>query len=196
MTNQPRHLKVFDSAGVQSRFQLSSEGNEIARDGSVAWRTRQKERPLRVLVADDNRDAADSLSMLIKIWGHSAWVAYGGATAIEIASKVQLDVFLLDISMPKVDGLTVARFLRREVRFHDALLIAVTGWSDQSHCLLCSEAGFDSYLIKPADPRTLEFLLAIEKRRLSQVAKVPSNSSLLARSSSLYALEANLIQVP
>jgi CheY-like chemotaxis protein len=125
---------------------------EVSRDGSAPTGF------LRVLVADDNRDAADSWSILIKLWGHGARVAYDGLAALAIASDELPDVLLLDIAMPKMDGHQLARHLRRQERFANTLLIAVTGWADKAHRQLW-ESAFDHYLIKPVPPPALETLL-------------------------------------
>jgi CheY-like chemotaxis protein len=113
---------------------------------------------LRVLVVDDNRDAADTLAILVKRWGHAPRVAYDGATALIMAIDEPPDVVFLDIGMPEMDGFQLARQLRRQIRFTDTLLVAVTGWADQEHRRLWQEA-FDCYLIKPVDPPLLENLL-------------------------------------
>ena len=84
-------------------------------------------RSLRVLVADDNRDAADSMSLLVKMWGHEVRQTYDGAAALEMAAAYRPDVLLLDISMPKMDGCQLAKQLRRQTRFTETLLIAITG---------------------------------------------------------------------
>jgi CheY-like chemotaxis protein len=120
---------------------------------------------LRVLVVDDNRDAADSWSMLLKLWGHDAGVAYEGGAALAMAADVWPDVMLVDIGMPRMDGFQLARHLRQQIRFTDTLLIAVTGWADQAHRLLWEDA-FDHYLIKPVDPPALEILLLDRVRQV------------------------------
>jgi CheY-like chemotaxis protein len=98
-------------------------------------------RILRVPVVDDNRDAANILSMLVNLWGGDARAAYDGAEALEMTVVQQPDVVLLDLAMPKMDGWQVARRLRQQTAFGDTLLIAVTGWADHAHQLLCDEAG-------------------------------------------------------
>jgi CheY-like chemotaxis protein len=131
-------------------------------------------RLLRVLVVDDDQDTADSLSMLVQIWGHDVRRAYGGAAALKITAAYQPDVLLLDIGMPGMDGCRLAQELRRQARFKDTLLIAVTGFADQAHRLLGEEAGFDLYLIKPVAPLTLETLLMLlEKGRLADSPREP-----------------------
>jgi len=114
---------------------------------------------LRVLVADDCKDAADTLSTLLRIWGYEVRVAYDGASALETAYSFHPDVLLLDQAMPELDGCCVARRLRQEGRFHASTLIAVTGYTDATHRSQCDQAGFDLYLVKPVDLATLEDLL-------------------------------------
>jgi DNA-binding response OmpR family regulator len=125
-------------------------------------------RLLRVLVVDDDRDTADSMSLLVKAWGHDVRVAYAGAAALEAAAAYRPDVLLLDVAMPTMDGNHVARQLRRQTRFKETLLIAVTGYGDQAHCLASEGAGFDHYLVKPVDLSTLEKLLLREQGRRAE----------------------------
>jgi CheY-like chemotaxis protein len=120
---------------------------------------------LRVLVVDDSRDAADSWSMLLKLWGHVASVAYDGAAALALAADELPDVMLVDIGMPGVNGFQLAQHFRRQTRFTDTLLVAVTGWADKVHRRLWEEA-FDHYLIKPVDPPAVEKLLRDRARLL------------------------------
>src|ERR1700726_90899 len=81
---------------------------------------------LRVLVVDDNRDAADSLALLLSFWGHEVQVAYDGASAFQVACSCRPSVMLLDIGLPKLDGHQLARQLRQEPSLKGAILIAVT----------------------------------------------------------------------
>jgi DNA-binding response OmpR family regulator len=81
------------------------------------------------------------------------------------------DVVLLDLSMPKTDGCQMARRLRQQTAFADTLLIAITGWADEAYRLLCAEAGFDHFLIKPIKLAELESLLLRERRRLARSAE-------------------------
>jgi CheY-like chemotaxis protein len=130
-------------------------------------------RVLRVLVADDNRDAADSLSMLVTLWGHHVRAVYDGTTALQMASAYRPEVLLLDLGMPNMDGCRLARQLRRQAGFKDALLIAVTGYSDSAHRRLGEEAGFDLFLIKPVDPSAMEKLLRHEQDRRADAPEAP-----------------------
>lgn len=114
----------------------------------------------RILVVDDNVDAADSLGRLLsRLWGQVVRVAYDGPSALEIAQSFRPEVVLLDIGLPGMDGCEVARRLRREVDTADALLIAVTGWGQERDRLQVKAAGFNHHLVKPIEPDRLKALL-------------------------------------
>jgi CheY-like chemotaxis protein len=115
-------------------------------------------RMLRVLVVDDNQLAADTLAKLLSGLGHQVEVAYD-ASAIELAQGFRPDVVLLDINLPKTDGISVAQSLREQEGGKEALIIAVTGYDDALYRLLAKEAGIDHYLVKPVDTAALERLL-------------------------------------
>jgi CheY-like chemotaxis protein len=118
-------------------------------------------RPLRVLVADDNCDAADSTAMLLKWWGIQAEAAYDGKSALQAVRVFYPDVLLLDISMPIMDGFQLAQ----EVRRHDEdlgkpALIAVTAYDNDEVRRRSWEAGFDMHFLKPITPAILQRVLA------------------------------------
>ena len=117
--------------------------------------------PLRVLVVDDDADTAESTSLLVRLWGHDARAAYGGAEALGVAPAYRPDVFLLDLGMPRMTGCDLARRLRGAGRFAGALLVAVTGYADAARRRRAGAAGFDRYLVKPVEPAELEALLAL-----------------------------------
>jgi CheY-like chemotaxis protein len=119
------------------------------------------QRPLRVAIADDCTDGADSLAMLVRLWGYEAEVAYGGAEALQMIRAYEPDVVVLDIGMPKVTGWTVARQLRRLPRFEHILLIALTGYADEVHRKTSLAAGFDYFFVKPCDPQALKNALLL-----------------------------------
>lgn len=104
---------------------------------------------LRVLVADDNKDLADSLSMLLRREGFEVQAAYGGQQAIDAASNFHPDVLILDMVMPGTDGVQVANQLRPLPEFATKLFIALSGYSEQKLLDRASTARFDEYLIKP-----------------------------------------------
>jgi PAS domain S-box-containing protein len=114
----------------------------------------------RVLVADDNRDAADSLVMLLELAGHEGRVAHCGRAALSLARTFRPDVALLDIGMPELNGYEVARAIRREPWGAAICLIALTGWGQEDDRQRTSAAGFNHHLTKPVDPDALEALIA------------------------------------
>jgi len=113
----------------------------------------------RVLVVDDNRDAADITHALVEAWGHAVRVAYDGRSALEIAAEFRPDVVLLDIGLPGMDGYEVAARLRTEAGCATTVLVAFTGYGQEEDRRRVRNAGFDEHLVKPVDPATLEALL-------------------------------------
>ena len=116
---------------------------------------------LRVLVADDDADTADSMAVLLKIWGHEAWVVSSGDEALAMAIVLRPDVLLLDVAMPDLDGFGVARAVRRQPSLDGVLLVAITGYADEAHRQLGARAGFDHYLTKPVEPADVKALLLL-----------------------------------
>jgi CheY-like chemotaxis protein/two-component sensor histidine kinase len=121
-------------------------------------------RPLarqRVLVVDDNEDAAESLGMLLRFLGAEVEVAHGGPEALAIMQRFKPGVVLLDLGMPQMDGLEVARRMREDPQMSGATLVALTGWGQREDRRRTGEAGFDYHLVKPADVRTLQSILKV-----------------------------------
>ncbi|MGQ0752840.1 MAG: ATP-binding protein [Betaproteobacteria bacterium] len=114
----------------------------------------------RILVVDDNRDAADSLGMLLQCLGADVRVAHDGAEALNAVAAYQPAVVLLDIGMPGMDGYEVARRIRKDFPERRTPLVALTGWGQEEDRRRARDAGFDHHLIKPADMKTLQALLA------------------------------------
>ena len=112
-----------------------------------------------VLVADDNRDAADSLAQLLKASGHATHIAYSGGEALNIALREHPDACILDIGMPEMTGYEVAERIRAASAGWRVMLIAVTGWGQQEDKLKAAAAGFDHHLTKPVEPGAVEMLL-------------------------------------
>jgi DNA-binding response OmpR family regulator len=104
----------------------------------------------RVLVVDDNEDAADSLAMLLTVRGDSVRIAYDGAEAVTAEQDFNPEVVLLDIGLPKISGYDVARCIR-SARGDDVLIIAITGWGQEDDRRRAREAGFDHHFTKPVD---------------------------------------------
>lgn len=115
----------------------------------------------RVLVVDDNRDAASSLRALLELAGHDVREAHGGQEGLRVAFEFEPDVILLDIGMPGMNGLEVAREIRKQAIGARVRLIAVTGWGQAQDRQLTREAGFDFHLTKPVDHAELAALLSI-----------------------------------
>lgn len=117
--------------------------------------------PKRVLIADDNRDAAESLSILLQIEGHDVRVVHEGLAALDEFQSFRPDIVLLDIGMPGLNGYEIAREIRKSE--HDGAgvtLVAVTGWGQDSDRARAVEAGFDHHFTKPVEPDLLTALVA------------------------------------
>ena len=114
----------------------------------------------RILVVDDNLDAAESLAALLSINGHETRMAHDGVQAVEEAAVFKPDVVFLDIGMPTIDGHETARRIRREPWGKDMVLVALTGWGQTEDRRRSKEAGFDHHLVKPADPSVVEKLIS------------------------------------
>jgi PAS domain S-box-containing protein len=120
--------------------------------------------PRRVLVVDDNADAARTLDALLRSLGHETSVAYGGAQALSMAIEFHPDIVLLDIGMPDVDGYEVARRLRKLENQPPFRIVAITGWGQEPDRQKAKEAGFDVHLVKPVDARELTQILTMGSR--------------------------------
>jgi CheY-like chemotaxis protein len=116
--------------------------------------------PLRVLIADDDRDSALTLSTLLEIEGYQVRTVHGGQEALDSAREFRPDVVLLDIGMPKITGYEAARRLRLRYGNDCPVLIAITGWKQASDKILASLAGFDHHVAKPYEPAQLIELLS------------------------------------
>ena len=114
---------------------------------------------LRILVADDNKDAADSLARVLELYGHEVKVAYDGNGALEIGARFDPEIAVLDIGMPGANGYDVARAMR-DRRGGLVTLVALTGWGQEGDRRRAIEAGFDYHLTKPIDPGVVNDLVA------------------------------------
>ena len=118
--------------------------------------------PRRVLIADDNADAAASLAMLLESMGHAAHVVHDGVEAVEAVERLRPDVVFLDLAMPRLDGCEAARRIRQHLGTGAPLLVALTGWGQDVDRERTREAGFHRHVVKPLDPETLRGLLEAE----------------------------------
>jgi CheY-like chemotaxis protein len=115
---------------------------------------------LRILVVEDLHDSADSMGLLLELWGYRSIITYEGAGALAAASATPPDVVFLDIGLPRMDGYEVAGRLRQLPGMATALLVAITGYGRKADVQRCKEAGIDCHFLKPADPAELKELLA------------------------------------
>jgi PAS domain S-box-containing protein len=113
----------------------------------------------RLLVVDDNHDAANSLSLLLRLQGHEVRVAHDGPSALEVAVMFRPDLIFLDLGMPGMDGYEVARRVRQSPGLEKTVLAALTGWGQQEDRRRTAEAGFDHHLVKPVEPDAVQRLL-------------------------------------
>ena len=114
----------------------------------------------RILVVDDNVDAAESLQMLLGVYGHTVEIAHEGVTALQVAWAFKPDLVFLDIGLPGMDGYEVARRLRGEIGMKSIKLIALSGYGAENDLMRSKEAGFDRHVVKPVDPSQLPTIIS------------------------------------
>jgi CheY-like chemotaxis protein len=113
-----------------------------------------------VLVVDDDSDVRQSFADLLRCWGHKTVQAPDGAAALRLVEELLPDVILLDLGLPYMSGLELAKVIRGRWPYQLPLLIAVTGYGTTEDCQQCIEAGFDFHLLKPCEPEELRSILA------------------------------------
>jgi CheY-like chemotaxis protein len=148
----------------------------------MAPQTEAQEARPRVLIVDDNTDAADSLCMLLRLWGYDARAAYDGTAGLDAASALLPDCLFLDIGLPGIDGYDLARRLRALPALRQAKLVALSAYADRERSLA---AGFDYHFVKPADPGEVEALL----KMLSELLKIAGETQKVAEQSAEVAKE-------
>lgn len=116
--------------------------------------------PRRVLVVDDNRDLAETLAMILRLWGHEVAVAYDGPQALEMARSRPPEIVFLDIGLPRLDGFEVARQMRADPNLCCARIVAITGYGRDEDRQRSRDVGIDVHLTKPVDPWQLQPILA------------------------------------
>jgi two-component system, chemotaxis family, CheB/CheR fusion protein len=122
-------------------------------------------RARRVLIIDDNADAADALALLARSWGHEVAVAHDGPGALALAESFAPESVLIDIGLPGMDGYELARRFREQPRYRDLVLVALTGYGREEDRYAAHTAGFDDHLVKPAEIEALEGVLAHDRVR-------------------------------
>jgi CheY-like chemotaxis protein len=172
-----RHLVQMHGGSVRAFSLGSNQGSEfvvslpvhVTTDKPSVSRNHAAE-PLprgpcsRILVVDDNRDAADSLAILLRLQGYEVQTVYDGPTALAVINAFQPFLVLLDIGLPKMDGYEVARQLRQQPDLGEMILVALTGYSQEENRRRSQEAGFDYFIVKPINPQVLPALLATQGR--------------------------------
>jgi PAS domain S-box-containing protein len=170
-----KHLVELHGGAVQARSEGPGRGSEFIvrlplahRDGTAAAAgeeprsraTVSRGEPGRILVVDDNQDAAETLSELLELWDYEVLTACGGQAGLAAADRFRPDVVLLDIGMPGMDGYEVAKQLRLRPQHGETYLIALTGYGQPEDRNRAQAAGFNEHLAKPFDPDHLQGLLA------------------------------------
>jgi PAS domain S-box-containing protein len=157
-------------AGKGSEFSvwlpLLSQADKVRAPASAVRRRGAKR---RVLVVDDNVDAAESIAAVLRLYGHEVRCVFEGRSALEEAERYAPDVVVLDIGLPGMDGYEVAQRLRKRPRFGRTPILAVTGYGSEADRQRAHRAGFDHHLTKPVDPDTLQrFIVQSRARRPAQ----------------------------
>ena len=140
---------------AQQVGETSSAGPKEGGEGSA----------LRILVVDDNRDAAESLAMLLRARGHQVETAFDGLAGVEAAQRSRPDLMLLDIGMPRLDGYSACRRIREQPWGKGLRIVALTGWGQEEDRRKSESAGFDGHLVKPIAADDLQRLLADTRKR-------------------------------
>jgi signal transduction histidine kinase len=171
-----KSLVALHGGSVDARSEAPGRGSEFeiclprldtahALDGDAAGEAgAARVEPLRVMVVDDNQDAAQMLAMLLEVQGHAVAVEYDGRGALQRARRELPQVMLLDIGLPDTDGYALARQLRAIPELQGATLVALTGYGQNEDRRLAEEAGFDHHLVKPADLAQVGEILAAAPR--------------------------------
>jgi DNA-binding response OmpR family regulator len=120
---------------------------------------------LRILVVDDNQDAAESLMLLLQCSGHEVQVAHDGEQALLTAQSFLPELVFMDLGMPGLNGFEAARRVRREKWGQDVMLVALTGWGQEDDRRRSAEAGFDKHLVKPVEYEEVDRLIGILAQR-------------------------------
>src|SRR5436305_6368244 len=134
-------------------------------------------RDYRVLIVDDNRDAANTLAMLGRMWGYEVQTAFDGRSGLEKARTFRPDCMVLDIGLPGIDGYTLAHRVRQHPVLSSTKLIALSAYSSEDHHRRLHEVGFDYHFVKPAEPTILEGVL----KMLEHAVKLMERTEALAQ---------------
>jgi nitrogen-specific signal transduction histidine kinase/CheY-like chemotaxis protein len=158
-----------EGLGRGSTFTITLPASALAKSPAISQErpVTQQASTFSVLIADDNVDGSKSLGMFLELSGHRVTLTEDGLTTLETAERIRPEIIVLDIGMPGMDGYEVAKELRKQPWAQDALLIALTGWGQETDRMKAADAGFDIHFTKPVDPSVLEgaFSRRREKRQ-------------------------------
>jgi signal transduction histidine kinase len=155
---------LSEGPGKGSEFTVRLPVTAAAPETPAPQESRPPTHPRKILVVDDNRDAARSLARLLTLDGHDAQLAHDGIEGIAKAADYQPDIMLLDIGMPLMDGYDACRKIRQTPWGGHIKIIALTGWGQQEDRRKTKDAGFDEHLVKPIDLQTLRTLICNQKQ--------------------------------
>ena len=153
-------VEVESEQGQGAEFRVFLPGLPVRPEEMVPASTAAEGHAARLLIVEDNTDAAESLMMLLELLGHRVRVVHDGVAALEAATANVPDVMLIDIGLPGIDGYEVARRIRREPGLERVVLVALTGYGREGDKKQALAAGFDYHLAKPVNPDTLQDLVA------------------------------------
>lgn len=145
--------------GSEFTVTLPTSG-DVMTTASAADEARPISEPLRVLIVDDNKDAAEMLVTLLQISGHDVHAVHDGEAAVEAAASVKPDVILLDIGLPKLNGYEAAKRIRAQQGDRKMVIVALTGWGQDADRRRSADSGFDAHWVKPVDDQKLDRFLA------------------------------------
>jgi PAS domain S-box-containing protein len=175
--------------GSEFVVRLPRRAGRIAAPAEPRQETEEERGPARILLVEDNVDAAEALAELLRLWGHEVEVAHDGATAVRsagAAGSVRPGVVLLDIGLPGMDGYQVAGALRRLPELQGTLIVALTGYGQESDRQRSARAGFDYHLVKPVDLEELRRLVSAGREEmLKRGARAQNQAPKLHRSPGL-----------
>jgi PAS domain S-box-containing protein len=152
---------------VESICQPATRNDDHATEPTAKW---------RILVVDDNKDAAISVGMMLKLLGHQTLTVHDGLAAVESAEKFRPDIILLDIGLPKLNGYDACRLIREQPWSKGMEVVAVTGWGQEEDRRRSREAGFDHHLVKPIELDSLRGLLACHVARPPSIGNMDGNT--------------------
>jgi PAS domain S-box-containing protein len=155
-----------DGRGTEFNVRLPVISKSLLASATGPMLAREPAAGRRIVIVDDNRDSADSLSMLLEITGNKTYMAHDGVEAVEVIEKHRPEVVLLDIGLPKLNGYEVCRRVREQPWGKDIVVIALTGWGQEDDRRRSAEAGFNGHLVKPVDyEKLLELLSSLTNGR-------------------------------